>query len=233
MLRPFCGHVTYPWWCMFWAHSWIAQASQSADRETINHPALSRATFFPFPPTPFLFSFFQALEKLSSYTYCQLQTAGCVLALERVIHFKTRLNLIKAIHFSYFQCLSNATAHHSILEFHESYTNQFYWLIFFPLFLQVFPSQYFKGKKNYMLLPPIFWGCFWSLNSSFGCTSFHVYASIMAEPSFNWNQLHVAADRTAECSSFRAASRTWWLILCFTSLCHTDHFSHVPHTSFL
>lgn len=47
------------------------------------------------------------------------------------------------------------------------------------------------------------------------------------------HQLHVAADRTAECSLFRAASRTWWLILCFTSLCHTDHFSHVPHTSFL
>lgn len=147
MLRPFCGHVTYPWWCMFWAHSWIAQASQSADRETINHPALSRATFFPFPPTPFLFSFFQALEKLSSYTYCQLQTAGCVLALERVIHFKTRLNLIKAIHFSYFQCLSNATAHHSILEFHESYTNQFYWLIFFHFSYRYFLPSTSKERK--------------------------------------------------------------------------------------
>lgn len=95
MLRPFCGHVTYPWWCMFWAHSWIAQASQSADRETINHPALSRATFFPFPPTPFLFSFCQALEKLSSYTYCQLQTAGCVLALERVIYSKPDFTSLK------------------------------------------------------------------------------------------------------------------------------------------
>lgn len=125
----------------------LDSTSKPECRQRDNQPPCTVPCYFPFPPTPFLFSFFQALEKLSSYTYCQLQTAGCVLALERVIHFKTRLNLIKAIHFSYFQCLSNATAHHSILEFHESYTNQFYWLIFFHFSYRYFLPSTSKERK--------------------------------------------------------------------------------------
>lgn len=116
VLRPSCGRVTYPWWYMFWAHTWIAQASRSADRKPVDHPALFHLTFFPFPPTSLLLSFFQAWEKLSPYTYCQFLQAGCALALEQVIYSKIRLLLIKAIHFSYFQCFSSTTAQHSILD---------------------------------------------------------------------------------------------------------------------
>lgn len=145
-------NATYHRWYMFWAHTWIAQASQSADRKPINHPALSHVTFFPFPPTPLLLSFFQAGEKLSPRIYCEFLQAGCALALEQVVYSKIRLLLIKAIHFSHLQCFSNATAHHSILDTKSltpiSLTN------FFHFSYRYFLSSTSKeGKIIYSCLP--------------------------------------------------------------------------------